>query len=179
MEAWQHVQPTGPNRAIELAPHRQPGTKPTHPKGGPLPSRPQGGPLRRPGDRSGGAPPDPIPNSVVKAPSADGTASQDAGEQAVAGSSKRPAPNTPSSSPCPNPTPHGRGHPSRASAEPQAARGDHPGPPRRRQATWGDHPGSPRSRRLRGVASRGPRAGAAGTGWSPGVPAKSETSWGR
>jgi hypothetical protein len=37
-------------------------------------------PLRRPGDFSGVAAPDPIPNSAVKRPSADGTPSQDAGE---------------------------------------------------------------------------------------------------
>mgnify|MGYP003347353952 CR=1 FL=1 len=37
-------------------------------------------PLRRPGDYSGVAAPDPIPNSAVKRPSADGTSSQDAEE---------------------------------------------------------------------------------------------------
>ena len=36
--------------------------------------------LRRPGDYGGVAAPDPIPNSAVKRPSADGTSSQDAGE---------------------------------------------------------------------------------------------------
>ena len=37
-------------------------------------------PFCRPGDYSGVAAPDPIPNSAVKRPSADGTPSQDAGE---------------------------------------------------------------------------------------------------
>ncbi len=36
--------------------------------------------LRRPGGYGGVAAPDPIPNSAVKRPSADGTSSQDAGE---------------------------------------------------------------------------------------------------
>ena len=36
--------------------------------------------LRRPGGYGGEPQPDPIPNSVVKLPSADGTSSQDAGE---------------------------------------------------------------------------------------------------
>ena len=37
-------------------------------------------PFRRPGDYGGVAAPDPIPNSAVKRPSADGTSSQDVGE---------------------------------------------------------------------------------------------------
>ena len=37
-------------------------------------------PLRLPGGYGGVAAPDPIPNSAVKRPSADGTSSQDAGE---------------------------------------------------------------------------------------------------
>ena len=44
--------------------------------------------LRRPGGPSGGIPPDPIPNSAVKASSAYGTASQDAGESVAARSAK-------------------------------------------------------------------------------------------
>ena len=36
--------------------------------------------FRRPGGYGGGSPPDPIPNSVVKSPCADGTASSDVGE---------------------------------------------------------------------------------------------------
>ena len=36
--------------------------------------------FRRPGGSSGGPEPDPIPNSAVKPPSANGTSSQDAGE---------------------------------------------------------------------------------------------------
>ena len=42
--------------------------------------RPVASPFCRPGDYSGVAAPDPIPNSAVKRPSADGTPSQDAGE---------------------------------------------------------------------------------------------------
>ena len=45
--------------------------------------------LRWPGGHSGGIPPDPIPNSAVKAPSAHGTACQHAGESVAA----RPAKN--------------------------------------------------------------------------------------
>src|SRR5207244_4314630 len=44
--------------------------------------------LCRPGGPSGGIPPDPIPNSAVKASSAYGTASQDAGESVAARSAK-------------------------------------------------------------------------------------------
>ena len=36
--------------------------------------------LCRPGGYAGGSPPDPIPNSVVKSPRADGTVSQGTGE---------------------------------------------------------------------------------------------------
>ena len=44
--------------------------------------------LCRPGGPSGGIPPDPIPNSAVKAPSAHGTAAQAAGESVAARSAK-------------------------------------------------------------------------------------------
>ena len=44
--------------------------------------------LCRPGGHSGGIPPDPIPNSAVKAPSAHGTAAQAAGESVAARSAK-------------------------------------------------------------------------------------------
>ena len=44
--------------------------------------------LSRTGDPSGGIPPDPIPNSAVKASSAYGTATQVAGESVVAGPAK-------------------------------------------------------------------------------------------
>ena len=44
--------------------------------------------LCRPGGPSGGIPPDPIPNSAVKAPSAYGTAAQAAGESVAARSAK-------------------------------------------------------------------------------------------
>src|SRR5271154_2431761 len=42
----------------------------------------------RPGGHSGGIPPDPIPNSAVKAPCAYGTAAQAAGESVAARSAK-------------------------------------------------------------------------------------------
>ena len=44
--------------------------------------------LSRTGDTSGGIPPDPIPNSAVKASSAYGTAAQAAGESVVASPAK-------------------------------------------------------------------------------------------
>ncbi len=44
------------------------------------PTRVMSSVLGRPGDPGGVSEPDPIPNSAVKRPSADGTSSQDAGE---------------------------------------------------------------------------------------------------
>src|SRR5271170_1814788 len=59
----------------------------------------------RPGGHSGGIPPDPIPNSAVKAPCAYGTAAQAAGESVAARSTKNVFSETPPSHTAKSPAP--------------------------------------------------------------------------
>ena len=113
VEAWQHVQPSGPNRSIELtrsstkpkplggrpvlptSPHA---SLPRHVPHPPAPRSPRARWLRRPGGHSERDPPDPIPNSAVKPPSAHGTASPRRGRvgrrQASQATSTPPSPPT-------------------------------------------------------------------------------------
>ena len=91
VEAWQHVKLTGTNSSIgfiALIINVQPyGKRPTVTTGSTRASRLQAATIQRPNlsfaglvAMAGRQAPDPIPNSAVKLPSANGTSSQDAGE---------------------------------------------------------------------------------------------------
>jgi hypothetical protein len=132
----QRTKPTGTNRSTGLiqnlrlqrqaprAPHDD-----THAKHRRQPSAigcrlpaPQPRWLRWPGGHGEGETPDPIPNSAVKALSAQGTAPQDAGEQ-VAARPAKPSPNSP-----PNPFPAGWSSPVARQAHNLKVAGSNPAP---------------------------------------------------